>query len=154
MRTVIGDKSRFAIEYEIQSKKAHVMGTMRLWIEGIFIGAIQDVNILSAILCHLETPSPKIQGYYYFNKITFEDIYYLIYRNDDPNDAQYCFDPGESFDDFWIIYYCDNDYYNFIWRLHDNPYFEYPNYPTEVQNARVAVDEYHKIVMAFGCAIR
>jgi len=71
MRTVIGDKNRFAIEYEIQSRKVCVMGTMRLWIEGIFIGAIQDVNILSAILCRLETPSPKIQGYDYFNKITF-----------------------------------------------------------------------------------
>jgi hypothetical protein len=43
---LIGQKTSFGFEYDIQSRNSHVMGNMRLWIEGKYIGAYDDVNIM------------------------------------------------------------------------------------------------------------
>jgi hypothetical protein len=154
MRTVIGDKRCFAIEYEIQPSISHVMGSMRLWLEGMFIGAIEDVNVLSAILYQLEGLSPETHENSTFIDKSASDIHELVYSEDALDNVNYCFTPNGVCDDFSIVVFSHNGYFYFIWRLNDNPFFTYPDYPKDIQSARVSIDKYQKIVMDFEKVIR
>lgn len=149
MRTVIGDKRCFAIEYEILPSVSHVMGNMRLWLQGIFIGAIEDVNILSAILRQLKSLSPEWRENSAFFDKAADYIYDFVWSEDIQDNINYCFTPGEAFDDFSIVVFSYNGYFYFIWRLNDNPYFTYPDYPKDIQSARVSISDYRKIVIDF-----
>jgi len=154
MRAMIGDKRCFAIEYELQPSVSHVMGSMRLWLQGIFIGAIEDVNILSAILFQLKTLSSEWRENCAFIGKAADFIYDLVYSEDAPDNINYCFTPGEAFDDFSIVVFSHNGYFYFIWRLNDNPYFKYLDYPKDTQSAKVLISDYRKIVVAFEKAIQ
>lgn len=149
MRAVIGDKRCFAIEYEIQPSVSHVMGSMRLWLQGNFIGAIEDVNILSAVLCQLKSLNSEWRENNVLIDKAADYIYDLVYTQDIQDNINYCFTPGEAFDDFSIVVFSYKGYFYFVWRLNNNPYFKYPNYPTDTQSARVSINNYHKIVMDF-----
>jgi len=63
--------------------------------------------------------------------------------------GRYYFTPGEAFDDFSIILYACNGNFNFIWKLHEDPFFEYPDYPEGIQSAQVCINEYQTIVAEF-----
>jgi hypothetical protein len=150
MRKVIGNKKLFAIEYEIQPGVSHVMGNVRLWLEGVYIGAIEDVNILSAILCQLEVPRPEIHENCGFVDKDADDVYELVYVNDVLENARHSFTPGEAFDDFSIVVFSCDGYFYFVWKLEDNAYFSYPDYPEGVQSGRVSISEYYETVSEFS----
>lgn len=146
MRVIIGDRKCFAVEYEIQPSVSHVMGNIRLWLQGVFIGSIEDINILSSILCQLKSLSPQWRENSTFFDKTADYIYDLVWSEDGQDNINYCFTPGEAFDDFSIVVFSHNGYFYFIWRLNDNPYFTYPDYPKDTQSARVSISNYRKII--------
>lgn len=149
MSNLIGKKSSFGFEYNIRSRHHHIMGNMRLWIEGKYIGAFDDLNILSAIFLQFEGLELKnIDGYKFLGKKD-EEIYYELVDDHSLDNWRYNFSPGESFDDFIILTYICDDRITFIWKLVDNPYFEYSDYPKDIQSAQVSVDEFQKVVMEF-----
>jgi hypothetical protein len=146
---LIGDKNSFGIEYAIQSRNSHVMGNMRLWFEGGYIGAFDDVNILSSILFELEGLDPKIIDGGAFIGRTVDEIYEYVKSGDNPNCDKYYFTPGEAFDDFSIVAYACEGNFNFIWKVHDDSYFEYSHYPEGIQSAQVSVSDFREVVMKF-----
>lgn len=147
--TLIGDKNCFGIEYAIQSRNSHTMGNLRMWLGGMYIGAIDDVNILTSILFELEGLDPQTIDGSVFSGMASDVIYESVKSESDSNCDKYYFTPGEGFDDFSIVAYTSNGTFNFIWKLHDDPYFEYPDYPEGIQSAQVSVNEFQKIVMKF-----
>lgn len=153
MCNLIGEKNSFGFEYNIQSRNSHVMGNTRLWIDGKYIGAFDDVNILSAILYQFEGLELKnTDGCKFTNKTVYE-IYESINSETVPDSYRYHFSPGPAFDDFLIVTYVCNGKIFFIWKLVDNPFFEYPDYPEDIQSAWVSVDEFRKVVAEFKSII-
>lgn len=149
MRTLIGDKGGFGIEYEIQSSDSHVMGNMRLWLGGKYVGAFDDVNILSVALFQLEgVDSKRIDGCEFVDEAAGK-VYEIIESGDIPDNRRYLLMPGEAFDDFSIYWYACNGNLYFVWKLIDNPFFEYPDYPRGIQSAQVSIDEFLRIVAEF-----
>ncbi len=153
MRAIIGDQQRFAIEYEIQPSVSHVMGTVRLWLEGQYLGAIQDKNILSAISCQLGSLSPEFHENAAFLNKSASDVFDLVYSEEHLEAGVHCFTPGEAFDDFSIVAFFHDGAFYFIWKLDDDPHFAYPGYPKGFQTARVSIDEYRRVVGLFKEAI-
>jgi hypothetical protein len=149
MQALIGDKNSFGIEYSIQSRNSHVMGNMRLWFEGRYIGAFDDVNILSSILFELEGLDPQIVDGGAFIGRAADEIYKYVKSGDNPNCDKYYFTPGEAFDDFSIVVYAYEGNFYFIWKLHDDSYFEYSHYPEGIQSAQISVSDFRDVVMQF-----
>ena len=149
MCAVVGDKNSFGIEYAVQSKSKYTMGNMRLWLEGRYIGAFDDVNILTSTLMILEILSPEFVDSDEFVGMDSEQIYEHIKADGNYDGDRFYFTPGEAFDDFSIVVYSQGGYFNFIWKLHDDPYFQYPDYPKGIQSAQVSVDEFCKVVTEF-----
>jgi len=121
-----------------------------LWIEGKYIGAFDDVNILSSILFELEGLDPEIVDGEVFAGLACRDIYEIIKTQDNCSGDKYYFTPGEAFDDFSIVVYAQGGNFNFIWKLHSNPYFEYLEYSKDIQSAQVSVIEFRRAVLSFG----
>lgn len=156
MRRFVGEKGSFGFEYEIMSRSRYaksgdyfVLGKTRLWIEGKYIGAFDDVNILSAIQYQFEGLELKdMDGCEFLGKPA-DEVFESIDSEAVPDSRRYLLSPGEAFDDFTIFTYICNDIIYFIWKLIDEPFFEYPGYPQGVQSGQVPVDEYRKVVMEF-----
>lgn len=153
MTCLIGEKEVFGIEYEISSKDRFVMGRMRVWIEGNYLGAFDDLDMLgSAQLQFKDLDSTSPDGCEFVGKSP-ERICDLIDAKSPEDRWRYVFSPGPSFDDFFIIVYTCNDVIYFVWKLEDQPFFDYPGYPKDVQSAKVPAGSYRKVVAAFGRVI-
>ena len=152
MRNLIGDKNSFGIEYEIQSVdyyesgKPYVMGHMRLWLEGKYIGAIEDVDMIDAAWWVLEGGGRRKECQ--FSNMVAGEIYEL--KITDGLSGVYSCQPGPSFDDFVILQYVCNGKIYFIWKLEDKPFSQYQDYPRDVQSAVVSVEEYRRVVAELG----
>jgi len=153
MGNMIGEKSNFGIEYEIQSidyyvgtSDPYVLGHMRVWIEGKYIGAYEDVDMLGVAWWALEVEGNMKESQ--LSNKTADDIYDLMITEGIP-DVSHCH-LGPPFDDFVTLSYVCNGKIHFIWKLVDEPCFQYPDYPKGVQSAEVSVEEYRRVVSEFG----
>lgn len=145
-KLIIGDKMRFAIEYEIQKGGRYVMGRLRLWLSGQYIGAYDDIAMLSAILFQMEgVEITKLEGCE-FLKETANRIYDLIESNVAFDSRRHLLMLGESFDDFSIYWFYCKGNLHFVWKLTDSPVFAYPDYPKGVQYAQISVEEFIMVV--------
>lgn len=149
MCALVGDKNDFGIEYAVQSNDKYVMGNIRLWFKGVYVGSYSDVNILTSILFVLEGVNPDLIDGKSFEGMSPEQIYGVIKSDDNYDGDKYYFTPGEAFDDFSVVVYAVDDKLNFIWRLHDEPYFSHPDYPLGIQSAQISLDEYRQVIMDF-----
>jgi len=153
MTKIIGDKEAFGIEFEIPNKDRYAMGRMRVWIEGWYLGAFDDVDMLGSIqrqLFGLESSSPV--GCEFIGQST-DSIFETIDAKEPEERWRYIFSPGPPFDDFFIIVYVCNEVLYFVWKLEDEPFFDYPGYPKGLQSAKVSVSEYREVVSEFGRVI-
>ena len=152
MRNLIGDKNSFGLEYEIQSVYynesggPYIMGHARLWFEGKYIGAFEDVDMLGVLLCQLKWRDNLEECQ--FSNMVADEIYELMVSEDVPDVCPLA--PGPPFDDFVTFWYICNGKFHFIWKLVDEPFFQYPDYPKDVQTAEVSVEEYRRVVAEFG----
>jgi len=152
MRNLIGDKNSFGIEYEIQSieyyigtSKPYVLGHVRLWLEGKYIGAYEDIDILGVASWALEGGESMKECQ--FLNMTAENIYELMITEGIPG-VCHC-DLGPPTDDFVTLFYVYNGKVHFVWKIVDEPCFQYPDYPKDVQSAAVSVEEYRRVVSEF-----
>lgn len=150
-RKIIGNKTTFAIEYAVQITEPDYIGQILLWVNGNYIGTIDDTAHLQTVASvlidllynHTQYTFPETQGK--TNKQIFEmvkgenrgEFYHLIL--------------GDTFDDFSMTAsVCETD---ILWQLHDDPYFNYPNYPTKLLTGDIPIDDFSKVSIAFGCAV-
>ena len=149
MSELVGNKDKFGVEYSVVSSNRYVMGYMRLWIEGKSVGAFQDVNILSTVLRQLEIGDFESINGCCFDKYCPGDLYDLFLSNDF---YRYVLILGNAFDDFYMYWYACGNKLNFLWKIVDNPYFEYSD-SREVQFASVGCDEFMGVVSEFRKAL-
>jgi hypothetical protein len=131
---IIGDKSVMAIEYTVLQKKPYIMGNLVLWINDIYIGAFEDEQMLINIAHSLERLPVTIPNNNEFYKMSRDEIYHLLNKENEG----YLVSLGEGFDDFLIYSYATGDDLNFIWKLLDEPFFNYPDYPNGLQFAKIS----------------
>lgn len=125
---IIGDKSSFAIEIDMESAtenlyKKKVLAPLRIWVKNHPIGTLQDHTYLPVFLGQLEYHMNDLYGYFgsYYDK---EELFDKIMARDDSY-CKYRLSPGDSFDDYVIyLFYIDYDLY-ILWKIHDEPFFLY-----------------------------
>lgn len=147
-----GNKDSFAVEFAVQRERysRHLMGNLRLWLGGNYIGAYEDINILSTTLHDLHVLTTKNICSDSFDGINEEQVYQFIKSDDNLEGGRYFFHPGEAFDDFSAVVYRHNGMFKFIWKLEEKPFFEYENYPKGFQWAEVPEDEFRDVVVDFS----
>lgn len=149
----VGNKNNFAIEFRIRTERYSndLFGWLRFWLGGKYVGAYDNLCILSVTLHALEQFIKKDIETEDFNGLSKQDIYQFIKFEDIPGLGKYWFTPGgDSFDDFSIIVYSHHEMYNFIWKLYEDPFFEYKDYPKGFQFAKVSIDDFKEVVKDFG----
>jgi hypothetical protein len=153
MRNLIGSKARFGIEYEIHPGDSHILGNMRLWLEGQYNGSFEDVTMLASVAFLLEDSDRRMPDGRIFANEAADQVYGRIDALPDGNGHAYVCLSGEGFDDFITYGYTRDDKIHFVWKLCDEPSFEHPGYPEGVQSATVSVDEFRSVVAEFAAAI-
>lgn len=150
---LLGNKDIFAIEYEFQDGSTG-SGKIRLWLNSCYIGAYEDINILSVTLAQLEnlalSESIENEG---FVESSIEETYFYIKEGNDEGAGKYFLSLGEAFDDFSIVVYSFKGSFNFIWKLWDDPFFEYEGYPKGLLSASIPIDFFKQIVALFKSSI-
>ena len=109
MTEIVGNKNVFGFEYNIQDSSPYLMGNIRVWIKGRFIGCFEDTNILPTIINQFDNLETFNSDGCKFNKMDINDVFKIL-SNPKANNYRYFFSPGEAFDDFIIITYaCNNE---------------------------------------------
>ena len=126
---LIGDKSIFALEYEIKDKKT-LLGYSRIWFGGHYIGSKKELIYIKNYLLDEFNRISNIQKLYLnIDKMNVSDKYNLLKQNlnniEDELIHKYLVSFGTLTDDYTILSYLDNDS-NFcvIWKLDAKPYFD------------------------------
>lgn len=148
----IGNKENFAIEFSIQMERysRHLFGGIRIWLEGKYFGAYEDINILSVTLHQLEIllTTRKIHSDN-FSCMSEKDICDFIKYENNLDGGRHFISLGEAFDDFPTVVYSTKGRLNFIWKLRKNPVFQYVDYPKGILSAGVRENEFGKIIAKF-----
>ncbi len=134
---LVGDKCQFAIEYFLVDK---VSICIRLWIDSLPIGSIEDQVMLGTIIAQVKRLLnwPKISTLSHNEKLLIGDMEFIKAHFLDEKlipHARTGF--PENFDDF--IFQCiriDSSYI-FVWRIVNEPYFQHDGYPTLPQIASI-----------------
>jgi len=158
MSTLIGNKNNFAIEYSIVQLLPHLMGNIRLWIGGYYVGYYDSPIILGTAASELDTIRQS------YGEMTIENI-----KNIDPKDIEKSIYSDESdeinqnmrslmladsTDDFLLYLYEDGDQLVFFWKLLEDHDLDYPNYDYELHTFPVSKYVYDKIVKEFSVKIK
>ncbi|MGD9368243.1 MAG: hypothetical protein PVH87_21260 [Desulfobacteraceae bacterium] len=150
MKKLIGKKSEFAIEYAIKTRVPYLMGNLRLWLGGMYVGYFnEDIMLSSAqhILMHLRGRINELNNEVFTTK-KVEEIYNLVYSGKIDN-GKYLLNLGDSFDDFSFFVFLRGNQINFVWKLHKEPFFDYPNYKNNINHKEIDISVFSEIVKSF-----
>ncbi|QQQ01284.1 hypothetical protein [Lysobacter enzymogenes] len=154
MAIFAGDKSTFAIEASIDKRDGPPFGNVRIWLSGNYVGAYEDqVPILTFLSRMKRLLDLNIDTDGAFLKSN-EAFYNAVMDGTMEDGDRYRLGLGESFDDFSLIGFLDDKLIRIIWILHDDPFFQYPNYPTGLQSATISVDLFRFVVDQFESSVR
>lgn len=132
--TIIGNPSRFAIEYELESAWPP-SGRLTLWFDDLWFGDIRRSNFLY----HMAT---SLQGMVSRDPSVVKCLYSdpSVVPGDDELLAGVGTAWGDSFDDFHFVLFAVESERNvhFLWELHQSREVDFPNYPLGPHHARVA----------------
>ncbi|MEZ6142834.1 MAG: hypothetical protein R3B84_19905 [Zavarzinella sp.] len=141
-RILYGNRQNFGIEFSFAKSKNYIH--VQLWLGGQWVGDIQD-SIMPEYMCAslLELACPKRYPRYAYD--SKEDIpsYEDLLDN--------CGSFGESFDPF-VLAYCSlttREYVNFTWRLDEDYYYLFPDYPRQIFHRSVPLPTYNNVVRMF-----
>jgi len=142
-RYLIGDKNSFAIEFTIENTQHNIMGHNILWLNNQYIGAWEDISILTLVLDSL------YPMYLNQNDITDKDLNKILLdiENDTCTLDTLCID--DTYDDFEKRIFKQNDEFIFIWKLYKDSYFTYKNYDYDLKIARISIKKYDKVLLEF-----
>lgn len=146
---IIGNSDRFAIEFKVDPERPtnNLFGWLKLWFGGNYVGAYENICMPSITLHALEEFTKINLETSNFEKLSIDAIYCSIKSGELD---EYWFAPGgDSFDDFSIVVYSHNGFYKFIWKIIENPFFEYNNYPDGFLSAEVNIEEFKRVIKDF-----
>ncbi|ROU05401.1 hypothetical protein [Lysobacter enzymogenes] len=153
MNLLIGDKSTFAIETSFEHFGTQPFGNVLIWLGDWYVGAYEDPVPLLTFLSSLKRiPDLDVEansGFLRSGDAFFDGVMAGTMAGGD----KYRLSLGESFDDFSLLGYRDGGAIRIIWRLHEEPYFQYPSYPRGLQSACVPAEAFAGVVAGFEAAI-
>ena len=151
MNTVIGQKSEFAIEYKLNKTEPHIMGNVCIWLEGKYLGYLFEEIILGVFQNAFKQLTNRLNQLENseFDDKSFVEIYKLI-ASGKLDTGKHIFAPGESFDDFIIYVYKKDDELNFIWKLCDEPFYNYPEYNNEINHKSIQTERFLECIERFN----
>ncbi len=123
--SIIGDKSSFAIEFDIEAISPYVMGYIRMWIRNNHIGDITDKVMLDCSLGSfyvlVSDDHQKNLLSLNFPDLSNKDLLYFIQNDidEDKHDLM-LFNIDESTDNFLIYVFRKGESINFLWKSYDN----------------------------------
>lgn len=138
---IIGEKEKFAISVEFSEPGYYMMGFVRMWLNSQFVGSNKEEVMISSFVASLARITKWEAGAGECLCLgDFENDYQVIQSNDLVHDR--CLGGlGEAFDDFEIFFYRCGEDIRFIWRLHEDPFHDYPGYGHGLRYADIAVIE-------------
>lgn len=149
MKTIIGNPSVFAVEYELDledlakhKNSYRRYGGLRLWLHGIYLGNIKEFSFLGSAI-HVFVflkDRPGRASALFADESKVPDFWDMV-------DAD-AWSLNESFDDFVTVYYCTENTLevHFKWTLKENPFFLYDNYPKGIHHARIPYKTYDDVI--------
>lgn len=152
MENLFGRKDIFAIEYRRESQKR---GFFRLWINGKYLGSIEDAAYFSYVqggLQNILINTSKLQDFPFAQESADGAMKKFIESKNEIRNFKmdrYIVHLGESFDDFFIFSFVVGDQIHFVWKLVEEPFFNYPNYPVGAQNEIIKIQYFEAIVNEF-----
>ncbi|QDV49739.1 hypothetical protein [Gimesia fumaroli] len=149
MRTIIGNPSVFAVEYELDledlakhKNSSRRLGGLRLWLHDKYLGKIEDVSFWGSAIYVLVflRDRPRGASTLFADESRVPEFWELVDIDD--------WSLNESFDDFLCVYYCteNTSEVHFKWTLSQNPHFSYDNYPEGIHHARVPYQTYDDVI--------
>lgn len=157
MTNLIGAKNSFGIEYKFnsvghysKSGDTFLLGNIRLWVDGKYFGTLEDEEIISVYWGYFQHSNfPRIEMSHLVD-LSVDQVFKSIMSDSTGDYSGYIFSPGPAFDDFIIAAYSSKEKLVFIWSLYDNHYYQYPDYPKEIQYAEVNKEKFYEAVLEFG----
>ena len=125
---LIGDKKKFAIEFEVINMISS-WGKVLLYFDGKKVGHYEEETNLKSIaynLCSIEKRLKK--NYKEFINEDYSWIFNVILEEPTDKYDSTLVSLGESFDDFEIRCIVNDEVLTFMWRLVANPFHEYKDY--------------------------
>lgn len=153
MTNLIGNKTQFGIEYEVTSTEDGRLGRIRLWLDGKYLGSIDDIGILSVTVNQLGRLLEKPDSGEEFLEKSSDEILELSKAGSIENGGRLLISLGESFDDFYVLAFRNRENIRFFWKLNESSFFSYHNYPPHVMCADVPVEQIRRVVSDFERAI-
>ena len=152
MKTLIGDKKSFAIEYQVNTIRPYMMGYACLWIDNLPFGNFEEEGMLSTfqhgLACMVsyidKMESSKLKEAMEKNMDLFEVVCGL-----DDNE-HYIFSLDETTDSFVAFIFKDGQNLKIFWRLYEPRASEFPNYPKGPFLKSVPVETFIKVVKEAG----
>ena len=144
---LIGDRNEFAIEYQVNKNNGHLFGHICIWIGNIKIGYYEDEVLLLVTKGALDRLLENI-GEMDRRDLAGkkkEDLFKQIYSMEDANGI-YLISPGESFDDFSFFAFSHEDTLYFCWKLNEVPFFDYDDYPQDIQLKAVPISVFKNVL--------
>lgn len=146
---IIGKKDSFGIELnEIKANK----GKLLIWFNGEAFGCFNEEEYLKKILSSLRKATSE-KKYLNPQDIDQSKLFEMFLDDKIGRFDSLIFSPGESFDDFIIrIFHNDNRLF-FCCKLVENPYFEYPNLKKIVYCETIDLETYNAVLDKFESVI-
>lgn len=149
MAILVGDKSILAIEACIDKRALSPFGNVRVWLNGGYVGSYEDpVSILVFISGIRRVFNLNVDANKEFS-LSSESFFNGVMDGAMSGGDRYRLSLGESFDDFSIVGFRDDDFIHIIWILNDGPFFHYPAYPAGIQSSRIPVDIFKSVTDRF-----
>ena len=152
---IIGDKSKFAIEFCAKRGVQHIFENVRLWFENQYFGYLCSDVLLGVTSAQLDSISSRID--YLGNEHIRGESEVEIYKNLVDSDSilydKYIFSLGENFDDFIARYFVSDNSISFLWKLSEFPNYTYESYPQNLLSASVRKDYFKVVVKDYTIAL-
>lgn len=141
---LIGNKESFAIEWT--NNKSQVSPVL-VWIGGDYLGTLEDSQPLG-VVCHQLVKLSNNLKYIGFSAGVTDSVDTFDALLADES-GRHLVSLGDTFDDFCILAYTNQNDIYFIWRLESDPFFNYPNYGREIKSFKVHVPVFLEVLSMF-----
>ena len=137
---IVGNKELFAIEW----KERTPVSPVRVWVSNFFIGTFDESQMLGVVAHQFKELINRVDEIALnYGKLDVERIFELLLAEES---GKHLISLGESFDDFCVLVYANEDLLNFVWRLEPDPYFDYPQYGYELKSGAVPLEYFLGVV--------
>lgn len=149
----IGEKSRFAIEYEFLTyNNKRLFEKNLIWIKNQYVGNYNDENILGVFggsifndLRRKQELPTELKGK------SYEEIYEFLFNTEDSKYDKFMALYGAAFDDFFVYNFILDNEFCFLWKLANELNFPsaFEGYSRNIQVACVSREYVLRIVHEF-----